>query len=156
MEIADLLEDISSQDPTVRDGESLGRLCEMVDSGPVSEAQLALLGSRLVERLSHARVEVRSFAALALIVLILRDACEPGWFPHFATWYVTEEEITGYGVARGWLHVVAHGADALGAFGWASKESPRPVLDLEARRMLNQGPGILSGGTRKTTGWDLP
>ena len=141
-EITGLLEDLSSPDPTVRDGESLGRLCELVDAAHLSEAQLAFLGTTLVERLTHARVEVRSFAALALVPLILRDACSPGWFPHFAAWYASEEEISGHDMTRGWLHAVAHGADVLGATGWKATESPRPVLDLAVSRMLHQGPGI--------------
>ncbi|MGP5397110.1 DUF2785 domain-containing protein [Arthrobacter rhombi] len=140
--IIELLEDLSSPDPTVRDGESLGRLCELVDRGHVSEAQLAFLGATLVERLSHDRVEARSFAALALVPLILRDVCPPGWFPHFASWYASEADITGYDMTRGWLHAVAHRADVLGAIGWKATESPRPVLDLAVRRMLHQGPGI--------------
>ncbi|MDN5878797.1 MAG: DUF2785 domain-containing protein [Arthrobacter sp.] len=141
-EIAGLLDDISSPDPLIRDGESLGRLYEILDSPAVSPAQRRRVGSTAVQRLADPRVEVRSFAALVLIPLILHDAAEPGWFDDFATWYATEEETTGYDDVRGWLHAVAHGADVLGAFGWMARESPRPALDLAALRMLHQGPGI--------------
>jgi hypothetical protein len=140
LEIAKLLDDLSSPDPATRDGESLGRLCELVDSGALSKAQVGLLGSQLIGRLSHAHVEARSFAALVLARIVLTGVSEPGWFPQFAAWYATENEVTGYDSDLGWLHAVAHGADALGAFGWTWPESPRPALDLAANRLLNPSP----------------
>lgn len=137
LELVKLFDDLASPDPSVRDGDSLGRLCELVDSGALSQAQVGSLGAQLMGRLTHPRVEARSFAALILSRLVLSGATEPDWFPQFASWYAAEEEVTGYSSKRGWLHAVAHGADALGAFGWTWPESPRTALNLAANRMLN-------------------
>lgn len=134
--ITKLLEDLASPDPAVRDGDSLGALCELVDAGALTGEQAATLGSTLRERLDHPRIEVRSFAALVLGPMVLAGSAGQEWFPHFAMWYASEDEITGHDPQRGWLHAVAHGADTLAAFGWTWPESPRPVLDLAARRML--------------------
>lgn len=141
-EIGGLLEDLGSADPAVRDGESLGRLCELVDTGALPQAQITRLGSLLVDRLSHPRVEARSFAALVLARIVLSGPSEPEWFPRFANWYANESEISGYDPDRGWLHAVAHGADALATFGWSWNGSPRAVLDLAAQRMLNPAPTV--------------
>ncbi|MGO2539842.1 MAG: DUF2785 domain-containing protein [Specibacter sp.] len=140
LEIGGLFEDLASADPAVRDGESLGRLCGLVDTGALPQQQINMLGSLLVDRFSHPRVEARSFAALVLARIVLSGPSEPEWFLRFATWYANEREVCGHDPVRGWLHAVAHGADALAAFGWAWDGSPRAVLDLAAQRMLNPEP----------------
>lgn len=142
MKLAGLLEDLASPDPAVRDGESLHILCELVDSGALTGEQVAGLAAQLLERLSHPRVEARSFAALVLGRLVICGHSGTEWFPRFASWYAAESEVTGHDPKRGWLHAVAHGADTLGAFGWTWPESPRPVLDLAAQRMLHPGPAV--------------
>lgn len=142
VDLAALLDDLSSPDPAIRDGASLDRLCELIDSGTLSEQQSGWLGSQLTERLSYSTVEARSFAALVLARLVMSGVCEPEWFRKFAHWYALEDDVTGYDTERGWLHAVAHGADALGVFGWTWQDSPRPVLDLAAKRLLNPSPAI--------------
>lgn len=142
MEIAKLLDDLSSPAPATRDGESLGRLCNLVDSGFLSKSQVDMLGSQLIGRLAHSHVEARSFAALVLVRVVLNGASEPEWFPQFSDWYAAEDEVTGYDSERGWLHAIAHGADALGAFGWTWPASPRPALNLAAKRLLNPSPTV--------------
>lgn len=137
LKLDQLVSDLSSSDPAVRDGASLDRLCELIDTAGLSKHQVGLLGSRLIEQLAHPRVEARSFAALVLARAVLSGASQPDWFPQFAPWYAGEEDVAGYDAERGWLHAVAHGADALGAFGRTWTNSPRPVLDLAANRLLN-------------------
>ncbi|OMH27770.1 hypothetical protein BKD30_03090 [Tersicoccus phoenicis] len=136
-----LLDGLEAPDPAVRDEGSTWPLIDLVTSGTLDDQRLRTLGESLVKRLEHPRVEARSFAALVLAYVVRAGVEEPGWFSRFARWYVTEREVTGYDPQRGWVHVVAHGADALAAFGHTARR-PRHVLDAAVERMLNPEPSV--------------
>jgi Protein of unknown function (DUF2785) len=80
---------------------------------------MTALGDRMTQRLSHTGIRARTFAAMILAWVVLRDArteelpveCVPGWQATFAAWWREETDLRGWDAQLGWLHAVAHGAD---------------------------------------------
>jgi hypothetical protein len=56
------------------------------------------------------------------------------WYGAFAGWYPRERDVRGWDDELGWLHAVAHGADAAAAFAKALPELRGEILQLCARR----------------------
>jgi len=123
----------------------------------VLDGHLAALGDRMAERLRHEEIQARTFAALILGWVVLRDASTwelaaervPRWQSEFAAWWRGEADLRGWDARLGWLHAVAHGADTLRAFG----RSPRlgapqlaGLLDLAAERLLDDGSYLFAQG----------
>ena len=134
-----LLADLESPDPVVRDIGAASQLTDLIDADAFTKEQLVALGHRLLELLAHDRIEARSFAALILSRVLRKSAYEEGWFECFRSWYSNEVDVTGFDPDRGWLHAVAHGADALAAFGYYAGVDPELVLEVAVTRMLHPG-----------------
>lgn len=123
---SDLLELLTSPDPEQRDEIAYTQLAERISAG-AEDGQLLLIGERLVKSLRDENVYARSFASLVLAEVLTRDAVIreldrqtiQSWMNAFAQWYLGEEDLRGFDAHLGWLHSVAHGADAIGAFGQA-------------------------------------
>jgi hypothetical protein len=142
-ELCDLLADPV---PEVRDDTAYPVLTQWIIRGELDD-QLAGLGDRFAATLRHPEVQARTFAAMGLAWVVLRDARTgllpdahvPAWRNEFARWWLSEPDLRGWDDRLGWLHAVAHGADALRAFG----RSPRlaapelaGLLDLATDRLL--------------------
>lgn len=149
--IPELLELLGSPDPHLRDDVAYLELAERITSG-AEDGRLSLLGDRLSEFFSDERIQARSFASLVLAEVVLRASHTGevgretlrGWLGEFSDWYRTEEDLRGFDATLGWLHAVAHGADAIGAF--ARNRHLQPVelvvlLELARDRVLcSRGP----------------
>lgn len=137
---------LASPDPQVRDDTAYPILALWTARG-VLDGGLMALGDRMAERLRHDEIQARTFAAMILAWVVLRDArtgelaveCVPRWQAVFAAWWRDEAELRGWDDRLGWLHAVAHGADTLRAFG----RSPRlgeadlqGLLDLAVDRLF--------------------
>ncbi len=131
--------DLESPDPLVRDVGAASRLGDMIDAGTLDVGQLLDVGDRLILLLEHERVEVRSFAALVLSRVLRKAVYRDNWFHRFRAWYSNEDQQTGYDPSLGWVHAVAHGADALAAFGHFGLVAPEEILGVACARMLHQG-----------------
>lgn len=120
---SDLLDLLTSPDPRQRDEIAYTQLAERISAGD-EDGQLLLIGERLVNRFHDENVYARSFASLVLAEVVTRDALigelDPAtirtWLTAFSHWYLSEEDLRGFDAQLGWLHAVAHGADAIGAF----------------------------------------
>jgi hypothetical protein len=137
--VSECLIDLESPDPLVRDVGAASRLGDMIDAGALDVGQLQDVGDRLILMLEHERVEVRSFAALVLSRVLRKAVYRDNWFERFRTWYSNEEQQTGYDLGLGWVHAVAHGADALAAFGHFGLVAPEAILEVACARMLHAG-----------------
>src|SRR5215217_5928180 len=134
--VDELCDMLASPEPRVRDDTAYPVLAMWTARG-VLDGRLAVLGDRLAATLRHPEIQARTFAAMILGWVVLRDArtgelapeCVPGWYAAFARWWRGERDLRGWDPGLGWLHAVAHGADALCAFA----RSPRmTVADLRA------------------------
>src|SRR6202034_786369 len=93
-------------------------------------------------RLKDQELQARTFADLILAEVVERDMTSGRataeaslrWRDAFASWYPAERDLRGWDERLGWLHAVAHGADALAQFG----RSPRLGSD-DLRRLLATG-----------------
>ncbi|WP_446664907.1 DUF2785 domain-containing protein [Flexivirga sp. B27] len=117
-----LAEDLASEDPAIRDERAYGQLASALSDGSLSRDQRHWLGEQMVERLSHSASHARSFAALILAVLASTWSSEDGpwpdrWTDAVLTWWPAEQDLRGYAEPVGWVHAVAHGADAVGTLG---------------------------------------
>ncbi|HET9092255.1 MAG TPA: DUF2785 domain-containing protein [Acidimicrobiales bacterium] len=120
---ADLLDLLTSADPHERDEVAYTELAGRITSGG-EDGSLLVIGDRLVGYFEDGRVYARSFAALVLAEVVTRDAMigalDPAavhrWLAAFSDWYLEEQDLRGFDDDLGWLHAVAHGADAIGAF----------------------------------------
>ena len=142
-ELVDLL---ASPDPYLRDELAFGELATRIESG-VADDQLCALGDRLVARLSDPAIEARTFAVLVVGCIVERSTTAGllsrdellGWWESVAAWYRSETDLRGWDEERGWLHAVAHGADALAAFAsspqWGADELAA-LLTLVTDRLL--------------------
>ena len=102
----------------------------------VPEDRLRPLGDLMAQRLASEEVWTRSFAALALCVIVAtRGVCELSWVDAFESWYPHERDLRGYDPKLGWLHAVAHGADLLGELGLRNEVEPCRMLELAGQRM---------------------
>ena len=119
----DLCEMLTAPDPVTRDKVGYGLLWEMVGRGDV-DGGLRALGDRQAAQLAHPEIQARTFAPLVLVAVLLRDevtqeldaASVHRWLDAFLGWYTGETDLRGYDDHLGWLHAVAHGADAVEAF----------------------------------------
>ncbi|MFF0740878.1 DUF2785 domain-containing protein [Streptomyces sp. NPDC004111] len=143
-----LKEALASPDPELRDALAYSAAATWIGAGELDSA-LEALGDAMAERLAtHPEVQARTFAPLVLDSILERTtAAPPGlvrpaavdrWYRAFADWYAAERETEGWSDSLGWLHAVAHGADAAAAFGGHPDCSParrEELLALCARRM---------------------
>lgn len=148
--LPDLLDEacgmLASPDPQVRDDTAYPVLALWTARGVLDE-YLTTLGDRMAGALHHAEIQARTFAAMILGWVVLRDARTgtlpadrvPRWRDTFAAWWSGETDLRGWDADLGWLHAVAHGADTVRAFG----RSPRlagadlaGLLDLAVDRLL--------------------
>ena len=135
MDQADLeqfVTDLAVGDPAVRDDGAFGGLAAAVTEDRLTTAQRAWLGDRMVERFSHPEAFARSFAPLILAVLAdtwsTNDGAWPAvWTDSLLTWWPTESDLRGHDATVGWIHAVAHGADAIGTLG-ATRFAPADRL----------------------------
>lgn len=148
--LRDLLDELSvllaSPVPEERDDIAYTILAVWAARG-VLDDHLAVLGDRMAKRLGDDQIHVRTFAALVLAWVVLREArtaeldvdTVSRWRDDFAGWWLHEQDLRGWDARLGWLHAVAHGADTLRAFG----RSPRlgaadlcGLLDLAVDRLF--------------------
>jgi hypothetical protein len=141
-ELAALVADLRSPDPEVRDTGAFTALATRIGPG-FEDEHLPALGDAAVALLRDEQVQARSFGALLLAVVVDRDEVDAGtlrrWLGDFTRWYAGEADLRGYDDTVGWLHAVAHGADALGTFGGSPRLGPDdlgPLLQLAADRLL--------------------
>lgn len=136
------LEDLlTSSDPGVRDGLAYTILWTWLTRG-VLDGEIAGLGDRMVAKLTHPEIQARTFAVLILAVVVGKAGATDvrRWRDGFASWYRTETDLRGWDDQLGWLHAVAHGADALGEFGRSqhmTREDLTDLLDLVVDRLLS-------------------
>ncbi|GIH06808.1 hypothetical protein Rhe02_48750 [Rhizocola hellebori] len=120
----DLCSMLTSPDPVVRDETAYAQLWERIGAGE-ADGRLRAVGDRQAGQLAHPEIQARTFAPLILVAVLLRDevigeldaATVNEWRSAFADWYPHEKDLRGYDAKLGWLHAVAHGADAVEAFG---------------------------------------
>jgi hypothetical protein len=142
----ELSEMLSSPDPVVRDDHAYTAAAQWIREGRLDE-ELTALGEAAVARFDHPEVQARTFAPLLLRCVLDRNRSEgvleratvERWFAAFARWYPAEPDTRGWDDALGWLHAVAHGADAAAAFAQALPERRTDILDLCARRIAATG-----------------
>ena len=143
----DLAEMLVSADPLVRDDHAYTAAARWIRAGHF-DGLLAGMGDAAAERLTHPEVQARTFAPLILKCVLARGQEVPGvlpektvlrWYDGFAAWYPAEHDTRGWDDALGWLHAVAHGADAVAAFAGALPGRRTELLELCARRMTADG-----------------
>lgn len=136
-----LLMMLRSADPAERDEVACLAMVHRIGSG-AEDGDLVALGDEMALRLKDPQIQVRTFAALILAEVVERDmtsgrataAAVLRWRDAFAAWYPAERDLRGWDERLGWLHAVAHGADALALFG----RSPRLDRD-DLRGLLGTG-----------------
>jgi Protein of unknown function (DUF2785) len=124
----DLLTMLRSAGPGERDEVACLAMVDRIGSG-AEDGDLVALGDEMALRLKDPEIQVRTFGALILAEVVERDMTTGGataeavlrWRDDFAAWYPAERDLRGWDERLGWLHAVAHGADALAVFG----RSPR-------------------------------
>ncbi|NNG39004.1 DUF2785 domain-containing protein [Flexivirga sp. ID2601S] len=68
----------------------------------------------------------------------------PAWTDAVLAWWPAEQDLRGYDEQLGWVHAVAHGADAVGALGFAGPDaSLEPLLSPVAAYFATGEPGPL-------------
>ncbi len=141
-----LTEMLAAPNPVVRDEFGYTAVSVWGRRG-VLDSELCRLGDIMAERLTgHPDVQARTFAALVFGVVLGRDIELPGgrverWYEVFENWYRTERDVRGYDETLGWLHAVAHGADAAVAFARAVPRHAPDILELCAYRMTAKDTG---------------
>jgi hypothetical protein len=136
-----LLTMLRSADPAERDEVACLAMVRRIGSG-AEDGDLIALGDEMALRLKDPEIQVRTFAALILAEVVERDMTSGRataeavlrWRDAFAAWYPAERDLRGWDERLGWLHAVAHGADALALFG----RSPRLDRD-DLRGLLGTG-----------------
>ncbi|MFJ4410824.1 DUF2785 domain-containing protein [Streptomyces sp. NPDC088910] len=134
---------LTSPDPGTRDDHAYTGAARWIREGRL-DAVLETLGDDAAGRLTHPEVQARAFAPLIICSVLTRGDAVPGlvpreaaerWYARFSAWYPAERDTRGWDDALGWLHAVAHGADAAAAFAKALPERRTGLLELCARRM---------------------
>lgn len=132
-----------SADPEVRDAYAYTAAARWIREGRLDEV-LEALGDTAADRFTHREIQARTFAPLVLRCVLTRGSAVPGavpaasaerWYAGFASWYPEERDTRGWDDSLGWLHAVAHGADAAAAFAQVLPGRRTDLLDLCARRM---------------------
>jgi uncharacterized protein DUF2785 len=144
--VDELLTDLCSPDPGLRDDQAYPILATWIEAG-LFDRELAPLGERVIGLFGHPHVQARTFAALILAGLIHRDSVADlldqetvlNWLDGFAAWWLTETDLRGWDNELGWLHAIAHGSDVLRV----ASQSPRlghdqliPLLHLAGARLV--------------------
>lgn len=143
---ADLCAMLGSPDPHVRDDTAYPVLAVWTGRG-VLDGHLASLGDHLIGLIEGGPVYQRTFAAISLSWVVLRDARTGElsddvvlrWLTDFSQWWRHETDLRAWDPELGWLHAPAHGADALRAFGRSGKLAApqlQDLLELAADRLL--------------------
>jgi Protein of unknown function (DUF2785) len=122
-----LLTMLRSADPAERGEVACLAMVHRIGSG-AEDGDLVALGDEMALRLQDPEIQVRTFAALILAEVVERDMTSGRataeavlrWRDAFAAWYPAERDLGGWDERLGWLHAVAHGADALAGFGQAA------------------------------------
>lgn len=105
-----LLDALASPTSSVRE-DALESLGKYVQAGCKSE-DVKLIQRRSLEFLRHPEIQARSFAVLALEILVrFVHLNDQKMNQQVMTWYKDETDLRGYSTEKGWLHAVAHGAD---------------------------------------------
>ncbi|MFE9883004.1 DUF2785 domain-containing protein [Streptomyces sp. NPDC005784] len=129
--------------PRVRDDQAYTAAARWIAEGRLDEV-LEDLGDTAADRFTHPEIQARTFAPLVLRCVLARAVAAPGavpgaaaerWYVPFAAWYPAERDTRGWDDSLGWLHAVAHGADAAAAFAQALPGRRAELLELCARRM---------------------
>ncbi len=140
-DLARLVGQLRSPDPTVRDEQAYAELGERI-SGGREDAHLVALGEAGATLLGDQAVQARTFGALLVALVVERANTGTGgdaaprplhvvsWLAAFAEWYAAERDLRGHDPELGWLHAVAHGADTLGAFAASPLLGPDELLVL--------------------------
>ncbi|MET7618019.1 DUF2785 domain-containing protein [Streptomyces sp. NPDC005408] len=132
-----------SPDPEVRDDHAYTAAARWIREGHLDEV-LEDLGDTAADRFTHPEIQARTFAPLVLRCVLTRGHAVPGtvpeaaaerWYAGFSSWYPSERDTRGWDDSLGWLHAVAHGADAAAAFAQALPARRTELLELCARRM---------------------
>ncbi|MEU5894249.1 DUF2785 domain-containing protein [Streptomyces sp. NPDC047461] len=142
-----LVEELSamlvSSDPKVRDDYAYTAAARWIREGRL-DAVLEVLGDRATTWFTHAEIQARTFAPLILCSVLTRGDSVPGlvmkeaaerWYAGFTAWCPAEQDTRGWDDSLGWLHAVAHGADAAAAFAKALPQHRTELLELCAYRM---------------------
>jgi hypothetical protein len=135
--VGELLSMLAAQDPAVRDDIAYPVLAIWTGRG-VLDGQLSSLGDRLAGGFGAGPIYQRSFAAMSLSWVVLRDATTTElsdeqvlrWLGAFGSWWKAETDLRGWDADLGWLHAIAHGADLLRAFGRSPRLPGRQLRDL--------------------------
>lgn len=135
-----LTDELASADPAVRDDGAFSALATALSEQQVAPAQRHWLGEQMVERLSHPDPQARSFAPLIFAVLaetwsVEDDAWPDHWSDALLSWWPAEQDLRGYVAPVGWIHAVAHGADAVGTLGAVRLVPSRRLLATIAERL---------------------
>jgi hypothetical protein len=149
----DLLTMLRSANPAVRDEVAFPAMVHRIGSG-AEDDDLIALGDEMARRLKDPEVQVRTFAALILAEAVERDMATGRatteavlrWRDAFAAWYPAERDLRGWDDRLGWLHAVAHGADALALFGRSprlGRDDVRGLLGIARERMLAETDHVL-------------
>ncbi|MEV7689062.1 DUF2785 domain-containing protein [Streptomyces bungoensis] len=132
-----------SPDPEIRDDCAYTAAARWIREGHLDDV-LEALGDTAASRFIHPEVQARTFAPLILCSVLTRGHTVPGrvpkqaaerWYADFSAWYPVEQDTRGWDDSLGWLHAVAHGADAAAAFAKAMPDRRTELLELCARRM---------------------
>ncbi|TQK42712.1 uncharacterized protein DUF2785 [Streptomyces sp. SLBN-118] len=132
-----------SPDPEVRDEHAYTAAARWIREGHLDDV-LEDLGNTAADRFTHPEIQARTFAPLVLRCVLTRGHAVPGtlpeaaaerWYAGFSAWYPSERDTRGWDESLGWLHAVAHGADAASAFAEALPGRRTQLLELCARRM---------------------
>ncbi|MET7801399.1 DUF2785 domain-containing protein [Streptomyces decoyicus] len=132
-----------SPDPEVRDEQAYTAAARWIREGHLDEV-LEDLGDTAAERFTHPEIQARTFAPLVLRCVLTRGHAVPDavrgtaaerWYAAFSAWYPSERDTRGWDDSLGWLHAVAHGADAAAAFAGALPARRAALLELCAHRM---------------------
>jgi hypothetical protein len=116
-----LVEHLRSPDPSIRDDGAFTSLAELAGAGELDD-HLVELGAAGTALLADPAVQARTFGALLLANVADRDnrsgrageAAVRTWLEAVLGWYAAEPDTRGWDDELGWLHAVAHGADAVG------------------------------------------
>jgi hypothetical protein len=156
---------LAAADPAVRDDIAYPVLAISTGRG-VLDGQLARFGDLLASHIGTGPVYQRSFAAMTLSWVIVRDAMTHEltddmvlrWLDTFGRWWLGETDLRGWDADLGWLHAVAHGADLLRAFA----RSPRlggqqlcGLLELATERLLSKHGYLWADGEDDRLGYAL-
>ncbi|WP_120052550.1 DUF2785 domain-containing protein [Streptomyces griseorubiginosus] len=134
---------LASPDARIRDEYAYTGAARWIGQGHL-DGVLQSLGDTAARRFTHPEVQARTFAPLILCAVLLREHTTPGlvprntvesWYAEFCIWYPAEQDTRGWDDSLGWLHAVAHGADAAAAFAKVLPDRRTELLELCARRM---------------------